>query len=125
MSRWIRITMLLLIVLINIPASPVSAQLENPCQYFGFHSNGAKYCISLPPPGYWNGDLVIFAHGYVPVTMPVDIPWAQMQLPGGLTIPALVNSFGYAFATTSYSENDRCSTRRHRYSRSGQCSNRL
>lgn len=105
MSRWTKITMLLLLVLINIPASSVSAQLENPCQYFGFHSNGAKYCITLPPPGYWNGDLVIFAHGYVPVTMPVDIPWAQMQLPGGPTIPTLVNSFGYAFATTSYSAN--------------------
>jgi pimeloyl-ACP methyl ester carboxylesterase len=59
----------------------------------------------MPPPGDWNGDVVIFAHGYVPTTMPVDIPWSQMELPGGLTLPALTNSLGYAFATTSYSEN--------------------
>ena len=105
MSRWTKITMILLLVFISIPASAVSAQIDNPCQYYGIHSNGAKYCITLPPPEYWNGDLVIFAHGYVPVTMPVDIPWSQMQLPGGLTLPALTNSLGYAFATTSYSEN--------------------
>lgn len=104
MSRWLKITMLLLLVFTSIPTSPVSAQIENPCQFYGLHGKGAKYCITTPPPGYWNGDLVIFAHGYVPANMPVDIPWGQMQLPG-ITLPELVNSLGYAFATTSYSEN--------------------
>jgi pimeloyl-ACP methyl ester carboxylesterase len=57
----------------------------------------------------WNGDLVIFAHGYVSVNEPLDIPWSQMVFSDGMggviTLPFLVNSMGYAFATTSYSEN--------------------
>ncbi len=105
MSRLFRLTIVLSLVLASVPVVPALAQAESPCQFSGLHANGAKYCITLPPPGFWNGDLVIFAHGYVPVTEPVDIPWDQMNLPGGMTLPVLVNSNGYAFATTSYSEN--------------------
>ena len=105
MSKRLTITLVLLAVLIGIPAMPASAQAAHTCQYEGIHANGAKYCITMPPPGGWNGDLVMFAHGYVPVTDPLDIPWSQMELPGGLTMPMVVNSMGYAFATTSYSEN--------------------
>ncbi len=105
MFKRLAITLALLTVLAGIPALPASAQAPIACDYSGTHANGAKYCITLPPPGYWNGDLIIFAHGYVPVTMPLDIPWSQLELPGGLTIPGVVNSMGYAFATTSYSEN--------------------
>ncbi len=105
MFKRLAITLVLLAVLIGIPARPASAQSASDCLYYGTHANGAKYCITMPPPGYWNGDLIIFAHGYVPVTMPLDIPWTQLALPGGLTMPGVVNGMGYAFATTSYSEN--------------------
>jgi pimeloyl-ACP methyl ester carboxylesterase len=59
----------------------------------------------------WNGDLVIFAHGYVPVTAPLDIPWSQMTFVKNVgtgeftTLPREVNDMGFAFATTSYSVN--------------------
>jgi pimeloyl-ACP methyl ester carboxylesterase len=53
-------------------------------------------------PGQWNGDLVIYAHGYVE-------PGASLALPddriGQFSIASAVNGLGYAFATTSYRAN--------------------
>jgi pimeloyl-ACP methyl ester carboxylesterase len=112
MSRWIKTGLGILLLLALMPATPAQAQTNADCLFYGEHSNGAKYCITmpLPPPyGMWNGDLVIFAHGYVAVNEPLDIPWSQMTFSDGMggviTMPFLVNSMGYAFATTSYSEN--------------------
>jgi pimeloyl-ACP methyl ester carboxylesterase len=109
MSRLIKTSLVILLVLAFLPAMPVQAQTNADCQYYGTHSSGAKYCITMPPLAFWNGDLVIFAHGYVAVNEPLDIPWSQMVFSDGMggviTTPFLVNSLGYAFATTSYSEN--------------------
>jgi pimeloyl-ACP methyl ester carboxylesterase len=112
MSRWIRTVLVVLLVLGISPALQVQAQTDPGCLYSGEYSNGALYCITMPPPapyGTWNGDLVIFAHGYVAVNEPLAIPWSQMSFSDGqgnvITMPFLVNSMGYAFATTSYSEN--------------------
>ena len=112
MSRWIKLSLAILLVIAVLPVGSVLAQTNNDCLFYGDHSNGAKYCITMPPPppyGEWNGDLVIFAHGYVSVDEPVDIPWSQMTFSDGnggvITLPFLVNSMGYAFATTSYSVN--------------------
>jgi pimeloyl-ACP methyl ester carboxylesterase len=85
------------------------AQTNADCPIYGVQASGAKYCISVPPDGFWNGDLVIFAHGYVSVKDPLDIPWSQMTFSDGMggviTMPTVVNGMGYAFATTSYSVN--------------------
>ena len=105
MFRRGKVLIILVLVLTIAPVLPASAQTSIACDYFGLHANGAKYCITLPPEGYWNGDLIIFAHGYVSVTQPLEIPWDQLILPDGTPMPDLVNSLGYAFATTSYSEN--------------------
>lgn len=112
MSRWIKVSLAMLIILAITPVIPALAQTNDDCLLYGEHSNGAKYCITMPPPppyGLWNGDLVIFAHGYVAVGEPIDIPWSQMTFSDGnggvITLPFLVNSMGFAFATTSYSEN--------------------
>jgi hypothetical protein len=112
MSRWIKTGLGVLLLLALIPVTPAQAQTNADCIFYGEHSNGAKYCITMPPPppyGIWNGDLVIFAHGYVAVNEPLDIPWSQMTFSDGMggviTMPFLLNSMGYAFATTSYSEN--------------------
>jgi pimeloyl-ACP methyl ester carboxylesterase len=59
----------------------------------------------MPEPGCWNGDLVLWAHGYVDVTKPVEIPEDQMGRPGGPTLPEVFNTLGFAFATTSYRQN--------------------
>ena len=53
----------------------------------------------------WNGDLVVFAHGYVSALEPLGIPGDQLLIPDGTSIPELVNDLGYAFATTSYRYN--------------------
>jgi pimeloyl-ACP methyl ester carboxylesterase len=72
----------------------------------GTQASGAKYRICMPGPlPPWNGDLVLFAHGYVAAQEPVAIPENQLRLPDGTSIPDTVTSFGYAFATTSYSVN--------------------
>ena len=112
MSRLIKTSLVVILMLAIAPAVPALAQTNADCQFYGTQSSGAKYCITLPPPppyGAWNGDLVIFAHGYVSVTEPLDIPWSQMTFSNGtggvITMPALLNGMGYAFATTSYSVN--------------------
>jgi hypothetical protein len=61
--------------------------------------------ICLPPSGAWNGDLVVFAHGYVAPGGPIAIPEDQLTLADGSSIPGIVNDLGFAFATTSYSRN--------------------
>lgn len=112
MSRWISTGLGIWLLLALVPATPARAQTNADCLFYGEHSNGAKYCITMPPPppyGTWNGDLVIFAHGYVALNEPLDIPWSQMTFSDGMggviTMPVLLNSMGYGFATTSYSVN--------------------
>jgi pimeloyl-ACP methyl ester carboxylesterase len=58
--------------------------------------------ICVPPVG-WNGELVVFAPGYVPVNQPLGFYY--LRLPDGTLIPQLVMGLGYAFATTSYRQN--------------------
>lgn len=65
-------------------------------------SSGAIYRICMP--NNWNGDLIIYAHGYVSPTEPIGIPEEQITLNGNSIID-VTNLLGYAFATTSYSTN--------------------
>jgi pimeloyl-ACP methyl ester carboxylesterase len=51
----------------------------------------------------WNGQLVVYAHGYVAPGLPLD--FYQLTLADGTPLPALLQSLGYAFATTSYRQN--------------------
>ena len=60
--------------------------------------SGAFSLVCIPFPG-WNGGLVIYAHGYVNFDEPLQL------LPDGTSIPALILSQGFAFATTSYRQN--------------------
>ncbi len=111
MSRLIKTSLVLMLLIAIAPVMPALAQSNQVCQFEGVQASGALYCITMPPAPFvpWNGDLVIFAHGYVDVNEPLSIPWSQMTLPDGAggttTIPAVVNGLGYAFATTSYSVN--------------------
>lgn len=66
----------------------------------GMLEHGALYRICFPST--WNGDLVLYAHGYVAPNQPLALPADQI---GGLSISGTVNSLGYAFATTSYRAN--------------------
>src|SRR6185436_20913821 len=67
-------------------------------------SSGAFTLVCMPPPEIWNGELVVFAHGYVPSSNPV-LDFYHLALPDGTLIPQLVLGLGYAFATTTYRQN--------------------
>ncbi len=62
--------------------------------------SAALYRVCFPQS--WNGDLVIYAHGYVSADEPLALPDDQV---GGQSISAVVNGLGYAYATTSYRAN--------------------
>ncbi len=76
---------------------------QNGQTFAGTLPSGALYKIWMPEA--WNGELVVFAHGYVSPLQPVAIPEDQLTLDDGTYIPDLVTDLGYAFATTSYREN--------------------
>ncbi len=58
------------------------------------------YCV---PTSGWNGDLVVYGHGYVALNAPLD--FYNLTMPDGGYLPAVVQQLGYAFATTSYRRN--------------------
>jgi len=106
MSRLVRLLLVILILLSSLSALPAQATGGiSTCQPDGQQASGAIYRICMPEPDDWNGDLVVYAHGYVAPDEPVGIPEDQLELPGGLSIPEIVNKLGFAFATTSYSTN--------------------
>jgi alpha-beta hydrolase superfamily lysophospholipase len=53
-------------------------------------------------PADWNGDLIIYAHGYVEPQAPLAVPENVLA---GTPVEELVNALGYAYATTSYHAN--------------------
>lgn len=125
MSRWLRLFLILALTLTALGVMPQAvrpaAAQEGPqppsidtltqeemvnCEPDGTQSSGAIYRICMPPNWWWNGDLVIYAHGYVAAHEPFGIPEDQLCLPdNGPCIPDLINVLGFAFATTSYSTN--------------------
>lgn len=88
-----------------LAATPKPVAAENHCR-FGFQEAGGIFEICMPPEGTpWNGDVLLFAHGYVGAHLPVVIPRDHMNLQDGSSIESLVTRAGYAFATTSYRTN--------------------
>lgn len=83
--------------------APVAAQLPPNCAAGPYL--GGQYLICVPPAESWNGDLVVFAHGYVAPENDLVIPQDQLVLPDGTNIPQTVIGMGYAFAATSYRTN--------------------
>ena len=81
-----------------VPASSAQSVCDN-----GIQDSGSKYRICMPPAGNYNGNLIIFAHGYQDAGTPVEIPEDQLCF-SGLCLPDLVNNLGFAFATNSYSK---------------------
>jgi pimeloyl-ACP methyl ester carboxylesterase len=90
---------------------PAVAQAQDPlppgCQAGALPSNDPLYpspqsiLICIPPN--WNGQLVVYAHGYFPPQSPLILP--DLTFPDGTSIPGVVMSLGYAFATSSYHKN--------------------
>lgn len=83
------------------PVAVAATPVPGPCVP-GSLPGGALSLICVPTDG-WNGDLIVFAHGYVAFNEPLD--FYNLALPDGTYLPALVQSLGFAFATTSYRRN--------------------
>lgn len=69
----------------------------------GPQPSGAVYRICMP--AQWNGDLMIWAHGYVDPREPIGIPEGQLTLPDGTSLIDIATGLNFAFATTSYRYN--------------------
>jgi len=76
---------------------------DSSCGPDGLQASGSIYRICMPAPGEYNGDLVIWAHGFQDAGTPVQIPEDQLVV-GGVSIPQIVNALGFGFATNSYSK---------------------
>ena len=61
---------------------------------------GALSRICFPPN--WNGDAVLWAHGYVSAFEPLALPDDAV---GGVLVQDIVLGLGYAYASTSYRDN--------------------
>jgi pimeloyl-ACP methyl ester carboxylesterase len=63
-------------------------------------ATGALYRVCYPSG--WNGELVIYAHGYVVADAPLTIPDDHIE---DQSIAQVVNGLGYGYAATSYRAN--------------------
>jgi pimeloyl-ACP methyl ester carboxylesterase len=86
------------------PTGPLSAQVVE-----GKTGPGSEYLIYVPEG--WNGDLVLYAHGYTDPALPVGIPSIPEYpeqlalLRDGLLCPIPGVKGSYALAVSSFSEN--------------------
>jgi len=99
MTLWLRVVVGMA-VLVAWTAPRAGAQPLPPGCSAGVLPSLAGSLICIPPPGVWNGQLVVYAPGYTPPQLPLG--FYQLTTPDGTSLPALVQSLGYAFATTTY-----------------------
>jgi pimeloyl-ACP methyl ester carboxylesterase len=90
-------------ILVATCVLPAAARADSICEPDGVQQSGSIYRICMPAEGQYNGNLVIWAHGFQDAGTPVSIPEDQLCIPG-LCINDAVNGLGFAFATNSYSK---------------------
>ncbi len=91
------------LVIWAVVAPSASAQpVPGPCDE-GILPSNARWRICVPAQG-WNGNLVIFAHGYIPNLPGIGLDFFD-TLPDGTPVSTLVQGLGFAYATTSYRQN--------------------
>lgn len=82
------------------PPAAVRAATPGPC-HDATLATGAITRICVPASG-WNGDLIVFAHGYAAPGQPLA---PQDPSFNGAPLSSSIQGLGYAFATTSYRRN--------------------
>lgn len=99
----LRLAVVVSAVALWLAAAPAAAQAPIPagCE-LGELPGGALSLVCVPPN--WNRQLVVYAPGYTPPQVP-QLGFYQLATADGTSIPALVQSLGFAFATTSYRRN--------------------
>lgn len=103
MFRSINLAVILALLIAMVPVGTAQAQPIPDFCIQGTHAGVAEFLICVPED--WNGDLIVYAHGYVAFNEPIGIPWDQLILPDGTLLPEIITDLGFAFATTSYSVN--------------------
>ncbi len=69
-------------------------------------SGTAQYVVYMPQPAScYNGQVILYAHGYVAPGSPAGSWQSQLLLPDGTSIPSIVNSLGFGFAASGYSQD--------------------
>lgn len=97
------------IVVLSFFPALLAAQCPSSCLCGGYGtpegaSGIAQYVVCMPQPvTSYNGNMVLFAHGYVPYGAPAGSWLSQLALPDGTSLPALLNSQGFGFAASSFS----------------------
>src|SRR4051794_11541847 len=84
-----------LFVLLSSSTPAQAAGIPRPC-VDGTLPSGALSRICVPVG--WNGQLIVFAHGYVAPGQPLG--FYHLSLPDGTPFPLVAQILGYAFATT-------------------------
>jgi pimeloyl-ACP methyl ester carboxylesterase len=79
------------------------AGASSTCGPDGVQASGSIYRICMPDAPDYNDRLVIWAHGFQDAGTPVGIPEDQLSI-GDVSLPELINGFGFGFATNSYSK---------------------
>lgn len=97
--QWLMGAAVLLLVL-AMPATARAQIVPGACAT-GLLPGGAGSLICVPALG-WNGQLVVFAHGYVDPDEPLGF---QLPVLEGVPLPVVVQSMGFAFAATTYRTN--------------------
>ncbi|HEX3275173.1 MAG TPA: alpha/beta hydrolase [Gemmatimonadales bacterium] len=83
------------------PAQPDQAEPATAGCHDGRASDSpALYQVCYPAS--WNGDLVVYAHGYIPGDQPLAVPDDEVD---GQSVAQIVTSTGAAYAGTSYRAN--------------------
>jgi len=80
--------------------APALAHARSPCQDGALGRQLILICI----PPQWNGQLVVYAHGYVAPQQPLALPVGELTIDGQF-VPDKLLALGFAFATSSYSKN--------------------
>lgn len=84
---------------------PAPAGTPSPCtQEQAFELPGGSLGLVCKPSDGWNGDVIVYAHGYVDPTETERV-FANLDAGSGLSLPAIVQQLGYAFAATTYRRN--------------------
>jgi pimeloyl-ACP methyl ester carboxylesterase len=102
-AHLLKVVLIVCLLALSLPAVAQAQEPPWPPELCQVGSLGGQQILVCVPPLGWNGNLVVYAHGYVAPQAPIALPAGELGRFPGL-IPFLLGE-GYAFATTSYTKN--------------------
>lgn len=89
----------------NLPPTPLPSQCTWPIN----NTNGSasdQWIVCVPPEDTWNGNVVVFTHGYVLYTTPAPyMPWDMFYIDGQVAIWDVLLNQRFAFAASTFRKN--------------------